>query len=81
MKPQRVLVTGSAGTIGKVAVRALLARGHQVRGFDRVPSSEVAPGSVANERQRGYTIGDRLLRPALVEVAVAPLAPPTEGNS
>lgn len=38
----------------------------------RVATAEVAAGSVANERQRGYMIGDRLLRPALVEVAVAP---------
>jgi nucleoside-diphosphate-sugar epimerase len=38
MKPQRILVTGSAGTIGKLAVGALRARGHHVRGFDRVPT-------------------------------------------
>jgi nucleoside-diphosphate-sugar epimerase len=34
-----VLVTGSAGRIGRAAVRELSARGHQVRGFDRVPTS------------------------------------------
>src|SRR5262245_8397806 len=36
----RVLVTGSAGRIGKATIAALQARGHQVRGFDRV----VTPG-------------------------------------
>lgn len=32
------LVTGSAGRIGQAVVRELLARGHPVRGFDRVPT-------------------------------------------
>lgn len=31
-----VLVTGVAGAIGRAACRGLVARGHQVRGFDRV---------------------------------------------
>ena len=30
----RVLVTGSAGRIGRAAIRALKERGHFVRGFD-----------------------------------------------
>ncbi len=34
----KVLVTGSSGRIGRVAVEALLARGDQVSGLDRVPS-------------------------------------------
>jgi nucleoside-diphosphate-sugar epimerase len=33
-----VLVTGSAGRIGRAVVRELQARGRPVRGFDRVPS-------------------------------------------
>jgi uronate dehydrogenase len=36
---RRVLVTGSAGRIGRAAVRELKARGHFVRGFDLVPST------------------------------------------
>lgn len=35
---QTVLVTGSAGRIGRAAVRELKARGHRVRGFDLVPT-------------------------------------------
>jgi molecular chaperone GrpE len=35
----------------------------------QVPSPDVAAGTVINEIQKGYRIGDRLLRPALVVVA------------
>jgi nucleoside-diphosphate-sugar epimerase len=47
----RVLVTGSAGRIGKAAVEALVSRGHFVRGFDRIPSdaaSESTEGDIGN---------------------------------
>lgn len=33
-----VLVTGSAGRLGRAVTAELLARGHRVRGFDRVPT-------------------------------------------
>lgn len=42
MTSKQVLVTGAAGTIGKVAVRALQARGHRVRGFDRTAHPDLA---------------------------------------
>ena len=32
--PQRILVTGTAGTIGGLSARALQGRGHEVLGFD-----------------------------------------------
>ena len=38
MKQQRVMVTGSAGRVGRAAVRELHARGHHVVGFDLAPT-------------------------------------------
>jgi molecular chaperone GrpE len=43
--------------------------------ISQVPTGDAPPGSVVNEVQRGYRIGDRLLRPAMVSVAVAPAGP------
>jgi molecular chaperone GrpE len=43
--------------------------------ISQVESSEHAPGSVVQALQKGYTIGNRLLRPALVVVAKAPPEP------
>jgi molecular chaperone GrpE len=40
--------------------------------ISRVEREDLPPGTVAVELQRGYTIGDRLLRPALVSVAAQP---------
>jgi molecular chaperone GrpE len=42
--------------------------------ISQIPTTDAPPGSVVNEVQKGYKIGDRLLRPALVAVAVAPAA-------
>ena len=41
----------------------------------QVETRDQPPGSVVTEMQRGYTIGSRLLRPALVTVAKPPPAP------
>ncbi len=41
--PRKVLVTGSAGRIGRAAVRALVAAGHDVTGLDRVPTPGLPP--------------------------------------
>ncbi len=43
--------------------------------ISRVPTADSAPGTIISELQRGYRIGDRLLRPAAVVVAVALVAP------
>jgi molecular chaperone GrpE len=40
--------------------------------ISQAPSAEVPPGTVLNELQKGYKLGDRLLRPASVVVAIAP---------
>jgi molecular chaperone GrpE len=42
--------------------------------ISQVETASQPPGTVATEMQRGYTIGNRLLRPALVAVAKAPPA-------
>jgi molecular chaperone GrpE len=44
--------------------------------ISQVESREHPPGTVVTEMQRGYTVGPRLLRPALVAVARAPAEPP-----
>jgi molecular chaperone GrpE len=40
--------------------------------ISQVVTADFPPGTVANELQKGYRIGDRLLRPASVAVAAAP---------
>jgi molecular chaperone GrpE len=50
--------------------------------IQHLETTEVPPGCVAAEVQPGYRDGDRLLRPALVVVAKAPVsAEPREANS
>jgi molecular chaperone GrpE len=46
--------------------------------ISRIPTDEVPPGNVAAEMQKGYRIGDKLLRPAIVAVAAPSKA---EGGS
>lgn len=43
-----VLVTGSAGAVGRAVCAALVQRGHRVRGFDRAPSPDLADAVVAD---------------------------------
>ena len=52
-------------------------RSHEA--ISRVETADVPAGSVARELQRGYRIGERLLRPALVSVATAPAS--ADGSS
>jgi uronate dehydrogenase len=50
-KLRRVLVTGSAGRLGRAAVRELKAQGHFVRGFDLIaspPADESHVGSITD---------------------------------
>ena len=50
--------------------------------ISQAPSADAKPGSVLHELQKGYTIGERLLRPAMVVVATAaPAAKPADTNS
>jgi nucleoside-diphosphate-sugar epimerase len=71
-QPITVLVTGSAGRLGRAAVRELKARGHTVRGFDRVPTPGADQSIVGD-----ITDGDALRRAAdgagaLVHLAATP---------
>jgi NAD(P)-dependent dehydrogenase (short-subunit alcohol dehydrogenase family) len=67
-----VLVTGSAGRIGRAVVRELAARGHAVRGFDRVPTpgtadtivGDLTDGAVVRRAMQGVA--------ALVHLAATP---------
>lgn len=57
---QNVLVTGSAGRLGRAAVASLTAAGHRVTGFDRVPT----PGLPISQ----FVIGDIADRTAVAKV-------------
>lgn len=46
----------------------------------QLPSADVVPGTVLHEVQKGYWMGERLLRPASVVVASAPLATVSEAS-
>jgi molecular chaperone GrpE len=48
---------------------------HQHEAISRVASEDVPAGSVVNELQKGYRVGERLLRPALVAVSSGPKTP------
>ncbi len=67
--------------LGKFGVKGFSAEGqpfdpNRHEAMQQIPTSEIPPGTVAKEIVRGYLLNDRLLRPALVGVAVAP--PTTE---
>jgi molecular chaperone GrpE len=47
----------------------------------QVPTAEQQPGTVVVEHARGFTLNDRLVRPALVGVAVAPTASSGNGSN
>jgi molecular chaperone GrpE len=51
-------------------------RFHQA--ISQAPTADTAPGSILHELQKGYVIADKLLRPAMVVVAAAPLDKPAE---
>lgn len=58
-------------------VKPIVARGEPFdprihEAISRVETNDVPPGAVAVELQRGYRIGERLLRPAMVSVATGP---------
>jgi molecular chaperone GrpE len=47
----------------------------------RVESADVPSGSVVTELQKGYRVGERLLRPALVSVSTGPKSQPESSEA
>ena len=66
-------------TLGKFAVKSFSAVGKPFdprlhEAMQQVETKDVPPNHVVSELVRGYTLNERLMRPALVAVAVAPAA-------
>jgi molecular chaperone GrpE len=53
---------------------------HQHEAISRVESADVPAGAVAVQLQKGYRIGERLLRPAMVSVSTGPGAAASDEN-
>jgi molecular chaperone GrpE len=65
-------------TLARYGVKAFTAVGQPFdptrhEAMQQVETSQAAPGTVVSEMIRGYLLHDRLVRPALVAVAVAPI--------
>lgn len=69
---KHVLVTGSAGAVGRAAAQALLARGHRVRGFDRVPSPGQHETVVGNLTELDALVGASRGIDAIIHLAATP---------
>jgi nucleoside-diphosphate-sugar epimerase len=71
-RAKAVLVTGSAGRIGRAVCAELLARGHRVRGFDRVSTRDV-PGSIEGDLAQPADLGRAMAgMDTVVHVAATP---------
>ncbi len=74
-----LVVKQFAGILAKLGVSPIEALGQPFdpaihEAMQQEASSDVPPGTVIKEWQRGYQIGDRLLRPSMVVVSSAPAA-------
>lgn len=72
--------------LGRHGIKPIEAQGqrfdpHLHQAIAEVPAQGAEPGTVVNVVQDGYTIGDRLLRPAMVTVAKATGARPNGGGA
>jgi molecular chaperone GrpE len=70
----------------RYAVTAIEAKGQPFdprvhEAISQAPSAEASPGTVLHELQKGYRVGERLLRPSIVVVAMAPPAAPAPDRS
>lgn len=48
--------------------------------ISQIPNPDVAPGTILHEMQKGYRVGDRLLRPSVVVVAAAAPSTPAPAS-
>lgn len=76
---------GLEQTLSKFGVKAVEAKGEKFnpelhQAIYEVETSDVPPGSVADVMQVGYTIGERVLRPAMVSVAKAAAPAPSQSG-
>lgn len=76
MTPRRILLTGSAGTIGRCIAQHLVDRGHEVRGLDRVPTEALADAVVADLTDAEAIDRAMADRDTLIHLAAYPNAAP-----
>jgi uronate dehydrogenase len=73
-----VLVTGSAGAIGRPVCAELRSKGHRVRGFDRVPTPDVDEAIIRNIEDRAAVEAAVSGTDAVVHLAARPDDAPFE---
>jgi len=81
----RLVLRQFASAFERCDVTAVIAEGQPFdpnlhEAISQMETAASPPGTVVTVLQRGYKLGDRLLRPALVVVAKAPPAPPPEAS-
>jgi nucleoside-diphosphate-sugar epimerase len=72
MTPKKVLLTGSSGRIGRAVATELTRRGHDVRGFDLVPTPGLADMVVGTLTDRATIDRAMTGRDTLVHLAATP---------
>jgi uronate dehydrogenase len=72
----KVLVTGSAGIVGRPVCEELMRRGHAVRGFDRAPSADLREAIVADIQDRAAVREAFRGMEAVVHLAAQPVDAP-----
>ena len=88
MNPQRILVTGTAGRLGRAAVKELAARGHTVIGFDLLPTPGLADSIVGTLQDAELLNRTAFGVDAIIHLAATPDdarfprgAPPDDGDN
>lgn len=69
---KKILVTGSAGGVGRVACKGLIEAGHQVRGFDRFTTPGVEDSVVGDIVDRAAVLEAAAGRDAVIHLAATP---------